>query len=268
MSDLSIPVSVEGSVKIIDLDSGCVLRSGKNAIHQENMSQAIALALSGGDIISEIHFGNGASITDGSGAITFRPPNIVGYDADLYTPIYYRVVDALDFENGAPNDNKTTVEHIRGNTYSDIIVTTTLNYQDPTNAERNGGFVKSLSTAPLDQQATDGAMRFDEIGLKNRSSAGLDQGLLLTHFRFHPVQKNADQRIQIIYTLRLRTGNAAISSTVEILGPTGPVGATGPTGSAGPTGPGGETYTEFGLDGGEAETTYATGPNLDLGAAE
>lgn len=267
MSTLSIPVLVEGFVKIVDLDSGQTIRAGKNAIHQENMSLAIAQALANGDLVSEIHFGNGASITDSAGTITFRPPNILGYDADLYTPIYYRVVDALDFENGSPNDNKVTVEHIRGNTYTDIVVTTTLNYQDPTNIERNGGFIKSLSTAALDQQAINGEMRFDEIGLKNRGTGGLDTGLLLTHFRFHPVQKTADQKIQIVYTLRVRTGNMTISSVMEVAGPTGPTGPRGPTGPTGATGPTGELYTEIGLDGGEAQTTYATGPVLDLGKA-
>ena len=47
---------------------------------------------------------------------------------------------------------------------------------------------------------------FNEIGLKTKGDNGLKSGRLLTHFIFHPVQKNADQTIQIVYTLRVRAG--------------------------------------------------------------
>lgn len=200
-----IPVEIEGHVSIIDLVSQEVLYSGRNAIHKENMSLAISQALVNGNIISEIHFGNGGTLVGDAGDIVYRPANIIGKDADLYRPIYYRVVDALDFENGDPANNKTEVRHVNGTTYTDIVVTTTLDYADPDENGTGGGFVKSLSTAPLDEQANDGSMRFDEIGLKSRGTTGRDSGRLLTHFRFHPIQKTSDQRIQIVYTLRVRT---------------------------------------------------------------
>lgn len=207
MNKLEIGIEVEGYVEIKDLDSGQILHAGRNAIHPENMSQAIAVALSRGDIISEIHFGDGATIIDSAGGITYRPANTAGDDADLYSPIYYRVIDALDFENSFPNDNFTTVQHVRGTNYSDLVITTTLDYNDPSDSEKNGGFITQLSTAPLDQRAVDGAMKFDEIGVKTRGENGLNTGRLLTHFRFHPVQKTAEQRIQITYTLRIRTAS-------------------------------------------------------------
>jgi hypothetical protein len=247
MSKFEIDIEVEGHVEIRDLDSGRILVSARNAIHPENMSNAIALALTRGDIISEIHFGDGATIIDGAGGVTYRPANIIGDDTDLYNPIYYRVVDALDFENSYPNDNFATVEHIRGTNYSDIVITTTLDYNDPSDSEKNGGFITQLSTAPLDQRAVDGAMKFDEIGIKTRGADGLNSGKLLTHFRFHPVQKTVEQRIQIVYTLRIRTGSGVIAinpvgptgptGPQGEVGPTGPVGVTGPTGATGPTGP-------------------------------
>jgi hypothetical protein len=204
MNRIDLPVSIEGFVKIIDLDTQQVLLEGRNAIHKENMSVAISQALTNGNVVSEIHFGNGATITAVDGSISYRPANIFGVDADLYRPIYYRVVDPLDFDNGDPQNNNVRVQHINGLAYSDIVVTTTLDYADPGVNGTGGGFIKSSSTAPLDQQAANGAMRFDEIGLKSRGTTGLDSGKLLTHFRFHPVQKTAEQRIQIVYTLRVR----------------------------------------------------------------
>lgn len=204
MNTLEVPVSIEGHVKITDLDSNTVLLEGRNAVHKENMGLAISQALATGNIISEIHFGNGATVTTTEGTVEYRPANVIGSDADLYRPIYYRVVDALDFENGDPTNNRVDVQHIAGTTYTDIIVTATLDYADPGTAGTGGGFVKNLSTADLDEQAADGSMRFDEIGLKSRGIGGLDSGKLLTHFRFHPVEKTSEQRIQIVYTLRVR----------------------------------------------------------------
>ena len=262
MNKTDLPVTVEGFVEIRDLDTGRIIRSGRNAVHAENMSVALVNALSRGDVISEIHFGDGGTLIDSTGAITFRPPNVIGDAAELYSPIYYRVIDALDFENSYPQDNFTSAKHVRGTTYSDIVVTTTLDYNDPSDSEKNGGVITQLSTAPLDLRAVDGAMKFDEIGLKSRGAQGLNTGKLLTHFRFHPVQKTAEQRIQIVYTLRIRTGtNLEGNFVVAPRGPTGPIGATGPTG---PTGP---VQDPILLDGGGASTTYSSTPTIDLGGA-
>lgn len=271
MREIDLPVTVEGFVEIRDIDTGRLIRSGRNAVHAENMSLALVNALSQGDVISEIHFGDGGTAIDSTGAITFRPPNIIGDNADLYSPIYFRVIDALDFENSYPQDNFTTTSHVRGSTYSDIIVTTTLDYNDPSDTEKNGGVITQLSTAILDTRAVDGAIKFDEIGLKSRGKDGLNSGKLLTHFRFHPVQKTAEQRIQIVYTLRIRTGtNLEGNFVLAPRGPTGPIGetgATGPTGPQGPTGPTGPVQEPILLDGGGASTTYSTTPNIDLGGA-
>jgi len=204
MNKFEMPISVEGHVVITDLVTGQVLCAGRNAIHKENMSFAISDALATGNIISEIHFGNGGTITTETGSVEYRSANIIGKDAELYNAIYYRIVDPLDHQNSDPVNNKVEVRHVNGTTYTDIVVTTTLDYIDPDENGTGGGFVKSLSSAPLEEQAKDGSMRFDEIGLKSRGTTGLDSGRLLTHFRFHPVQKTSEQRIQIVYTLRVR----------------------------------------------------------------
>ena len=44
------------------------------------------------------------------------------------------------------------------------------------------------------------------IALKTKGTAGLNSGHLLTHFIFHPVEKSHNQRIQIVYTLKVQAG--------------------------------------------------------------
>ena len=76
-----INASIEGFVKIIDLDTKQILREGKNSVHKENMSQTLAEVMSSGNsIVSEIHFGDGAS-TINSGVITYKPANTLGENA-------------------------------------------------------------------------------------------------------------------------------------------------------------------------------------------
>jgi len=200
-----INVGVEGFVQIVDLDTNQVIRQGKNAIHKENMSQTIAEVMgSGNSIVSEMHFGDGAS-TINSSIITYKPANILGESAKLYHPLYYRLVDALDFSNSLPADNKVETSHIKGSQFTDLIITATLDYADPDGAEATGGFVTNLTDASYDAgQASNGVMIFDEISLKSKGFSGRNSGRLLTHYRFHPVTKTAEQRIQIIYTLRIR----------------------------------------------------------------
>ena len=79
----TLPVSITTHITIRDLDTGEVLREGKNAIHQENMSIALATALARGSnfFVSEMHFGNGATVIATDGSITYRLPNIAGVDA-------------------------------------------------------------------------------------------------------------------------------------------------------------------------------------------
>tara|TARA_B100002019_G_C21017470_1_gene473077 strand:- start:233 stop:721 length:489 start_codon:yes stop_codon:yes gene_type:complete len=159
---------------------------------------------SGNSIVSEIHFGDGATNIN-AGVITYRPANILGENAELYHPLYYRLVDSLDFGNVFPNDNKVETSHIKGSQFTDLIITTTLDYADPNENADTGGFITNLTDATYDAGlASGGEIVFDEIGLKSKGTTGLDSGRLLTHYRFHPVTKTAEQRIQIIYTLRIR----------------------------------------------------------------
>jgi hypothetical protein len=208
MKQETLPVSITTHITIRDLDTGEVIREGKNAIHQENMSIALATALARGSnfFVSEMHFGNGATVISTDGSISYRLPNVAGVDADLYNNTYFRVVDGSDLQNPNSTENNLTVVHSKGTTYADTVITATLDYADPVAADTTFNIVNSTENS-LDATTTvDGEMVFDEIALKTKGTEGLNTGKLLTHFIFHPVEKGANQRIQIVYQLRVQAG--------------------------------------------------------------
>jgi hypothetical protein len=90
-----------------------------------------------------------------------------------------------------------TVNHVVGNTYSDILVQCLLDYGEP-----SGQFAFDNGTD------TDSTYTFDELGLL--ANYGIDgQGnvitQLLTHVVFAPIQKSLNRQIQIDYTVRIQT---------------------------------------------------------------
>jgi hypothetical protein len=203
-----LPIRINTSIVITDVDSGKELVRGSNAIHQENMSNAIASMMSRDTnfFISEMHFGNGASIIGSNGDITYRSANITGQAADLHNAKYFRVVDEGDSNNPDNTANSVTVVHTTGTTYSDIVVTATLDYADPNPADSLFNRVNSSEEGLDVTSSFSGEFVFDEIGLKTRGTTGVNTGYLLTHFIFHPVEKLATQRIQVVYTLRVQAG--------------------------------------------------------------
>ena len=208
MNTEQLPVSIETFIKITDLTTGEVLREGKNAIHQENMSVALANALArlDGYFISEMHFGSGALIVAVDGSITYRPPNVIGASANLYNPTYFRVVDDTSLNKAEGSADGTTISHIVGANYADTVITVTLANNEPLAVDSIYNTYDSTSSSLDATTIYDGEFEFNEIGLKTKGANGLNTGNLLTHFIFHPVQKNADQTIQIVYTLRVRAG--------------------------------------------------------------
>jgi len=204
----TLPVSITTHIVIRDLDTGAILREGENAIHQENMSVALATALARGSncFVSEMHFGNGASIIATDGSVSYRLPNIAGTDADLYNDTYFRVVDGNDLQNPDSAENNVTVVHSKGATYADTVITATLDYNDPVSTDSVFNIIDSTRNS-LDATTTvNGEMIFDEIALKTKGTEGLNSGKLLTHYIFHPVEKGTNQRIQIVYKLRVQAG--------------------------------------------------------------
>ena len=196
--DVVAGIYVRGHIKIHNPETGEVFVDKPNAIHYENMSEAIAYALSHRDqqYMYEMHFGNGGTAVDSTGVITYLIPNTTSQSADLYNPTYYKIVDDTDTSNNPDTDhNKMEVRHIAGNPYSDIIITCLLDYGEP------------ATQSVFDNSTTlNDTYTFDELGIKARALDGTaGEGKLLTHVIFHPVQKSLNRLIQIDYTVRIQT---------------------------------------------------------------
>jgi hypothetical protein len=153
-----------------------------------------------------MHFGNGGTVIDSTGAVSYRPPNVNGQAEQLYNATFFKVVDEEDFINNTNTSlNKTSVTHVTGLNYTDLVVTCTIDYAEPIADDT------TFNLAGLSQDVQDtatnmeGAFVFDELGLKIKSNT-LGNGLLITHVIFHPVQKSANRLLQVIYTLRIRAG--------------------------------------------------------------
>lgn len=197
---------LRGHIKIFDPESGEVFIDKPNAIHYENMSEAIAFSLANKDrnFIYEMHFGNGGTAVDPTGVINYLPPNVKTQNSDLYNATFFKNVDNTSSQNLDPSRNKMEVRHVPGTVYSDILITCLLDYGEP-NISSPGNLVGE-SQAPFDNsQNLDGTFVFDELGLKGYSDSGSGTGKLLTHVVFHPVQKSSNRLIQIEYTVRIQT---------------------------------------------------------------
>lgn len=188
-------VHVEGHIKIFDPENNEVFVDKRNAIHYENMSEALATTLANKltGFVHEMHFGNGGTSVDPTGVVTYLPANSTGASADLYNQTYYKVVDNNSALNLDPTRNKIEVRHTPGLVYTDILVSCLLDYGEP------AGQQAFDNTTNFDDDFV-----FDELGLKSwNGTAGT--GKLLTHVVFHPVQKSLNRLIQIDYTVRIQT---------------------------------------------------------------
>ena len=181
---------IQGHIKIWDPVSGEILQDKSNAIHYENMSEALAqsLANKGIGFIQNMAFGNGATAVDSTGVITYLPTNTFGQNASLYNQTYAKIVDDTSALNTDPSRNYIQVRHTPGLIYTDIFVSCLLDYTEPAGQQA------------FDNSATmSGTYVFDEIGLISES------GKLLTHVIFHPLQKALNRLVQIDYTIRIQT---------------------------------------------------------------
>lgn len=192
-----IRIRIEGHVKIVEYenredvgeeDKGKVLMSKRNAIHNENASIVIARGLANREngSVYTMHFGTGGATIDPLGNISFATPNTTGA-ADLNVPVYFEVVDdTLD----APDGNQMAVRHVNGTLFSDVEIRCVIDKDEPFGQQAfdNVGFNIN----------DDSEFVFDEIGLKS------EDGLLITHITFSPIQKSANRIIEVVYTLRVR----------------------------------------------------------------
>lgn len=187
---------ITGHVLIKDIITGDVLVDKNNAINYENFSISLARCISNrpDSWIQEMVFGNGGARVSETGVITYLPPNVVGQTAQLYNQTYYKVVNDQSPLNLDPTKNFMEYAHTTGSTFSDIIITCNLDLGEPAGQE-------AFDTA------TDitGNFVFNELGLKDYSSAGQNTGRLISHVIFSPVQKSLNRQIQVVYTIRIQT---------------------------------------------------------------
>lgn len=186
-------VLVTGHIKIYDPASMEVFIDKRNAIHYENMSIAMAQSMTnnGQGFIYEMSFGNGGTVVDPTGIITYLTPNTVGINASLYNQTFSKVVDSTSANNLDPTRNKVQTRHLTGTNYTDILVTCLLDYGDGNGQDA------------FDNANTKSEFVFDELGLRSFEEDGT--GKLLTHVIFHPVQKSLNRLLQIDYTVRVQS---------------------------------------------------------------
>ena len=189
-------LNITGHVRIFDPKNGDVFVDKNNAIHFENISEAMAHSLANkqNSFISEMHFGKGGTSYDTTGIINYLPTNTNTQNSDLYSPTFFKIIDDTDVDNTDPVRNSMTVRHIPGTVYSDILCTCLLDYGEP-----------SGQTAFDNISTLESTFVFDELGLKAWSPSGPGTGKLLTHVVCHPVQKSLNRLIQIDYTIRIQS---------------------------------------------------------------
>ncbi len=184
-------IFIRGHIKIHDPESGEVLVDKPNAIHYENMSEALAYCLAdfSGNFIKTMNFGNGGTSVDPTGVINYLLANTNNQNAALYNQTFSKNVDGSSSENLDPANNKMEIRHIPGKIYTDILVTCLLDYGEP------AGQAAFDNTQNLNDNYV-----FDELGL----FSSRDPQRMLTHVVFHPVQKSLNRKIQIDYTVRIQ----------------------------------------------------------------
>lgn len=188
-------VYLEGHIKIHDPDNGEVFVNKRNAIHYENFSEALALSIGNQQYgwIHDMAFGNGGTAVDSTGIITYLPTNTSGSNSSLYNQTYMKTVDPNSNSNTDKTRNKIEIRHIPGTVYTDVFITCTLDYGEPSGQQA------------FDNSSTvNDTFVFDELGLKYYSGS-TTAGKLLTHVIFHPIQKSLNRLIQIDYTIRIQT---------------------------------------------------------------
>lgn len=198
-----LPHHVSGHIKIYDPVTAQVLIDKPNAVNYEVASMALAYSLAnrGVGYIYQMAFGNGGATVDGTGIITYLPPNTVGLSAALYNQTYVKVVDDRSAANLDPARNRMVVNHISGATYTDILVQCLLDYSEPA-----GQAAFDNSTSMNSGPGSD--YIFDELGLLayfGTDSTGNPITRLMTHVIFHPVQKSLNRQIAIDYTIRVNS---------------------------------------------------------------
>lgn len=185
-------LNMSGHIIIRDKETKEEIINKRNAIHYGNMARIVAQALNNtaDSYINFIAFGNGGTSIDSSGGkVLYRSPRVSeAYEASasLYNKTYHKDIQGSQ----ADEDNK--IEIITGASYTDIKMTVTLGYSEP-----SGQDVFDSSTTNT------GDYIFDELGVFTNAT-DFNDSEMLTHVIFHPVQKSQNRVIEIIYTIRVQ----------------------------------------------------------------
>lgn len=186
-------IGMFGHVLIRDPNTQEILLDKNNSIHYENMSIALAQAIS--DITSGhmylMLFGNGGSIVSGTGSISYFPPNTTGMNSQLYNQTYEKIIDQ-NASTPSQNAGNIQINHVVNTLYTDIIITCLLDYNEP-----------SSQSSFDNSNVLEANYIFDELGIKAWNQIP-DNGLLLTHIVFNPIQKSLNRQIEVIYTIRIQ----------------------------------------------------------------
>lgn len=182
-----LKVQILGHVKILDADTGALIIAKSNAVHPQNMAVAISRSLAkdadGG--IFKMCFGNGGTFFNSSQQIVYRSPNTIG-SADLYNLTYEVQVD--DQSSGTPVTNTVTSAPSPNPAITSIVtIVAQLGASEPAGQ----AVADNITTNP------ESLFVFDEIGLKT------EDGLLLSHLVFSPIEKTANRAFVITYTLTI-----------------------------------------------------------------
>tara|TARA_R110001592_G_scaffold7953_6_gene43866 strand:+ start:142 stop:825 length:684 start_codon:yes stop_codon:yes gene_type:complete len=202
--DDNMGLNVSGHILIRDKDTGQEIVNKRNAIHYGNMAYIVAQALTNQDnaFIHYMAFGNGATSVDTAGKVVYKTPRVTeGYEsgANLYSRTFAKPV-SNDPENLAEQKPTNKIEVVSGVSYTDLKITCTLGYSEPSDAD---AFDSSVSN--------EGNYVFDELALFSKPttatglwSTSIDTSTMLTHVIFHPVQKSKNRVIEVIYTIRIQ----------------------------------------------------------------
>ena len=202
VDDTSV-VGMDGHVLIRDIDTGAVLLNKHNAINFYNMSIALTKLLAGeldenatAFNITSLELGNGGTIIDGSGNVFYRTPNVGTTDSTLYAQTYSKDITTATAQNKIDSITYTS------KVWSDVVVTATLDYLEPADGAPSvtNGKTFDEDQSDIDNDNGAGFYVFDEMALKTAS------GKFLTHLIFHPIEKSANRKLEIIYTIRITAG--------------------------------------------------------------
>jgi hypothetical protein len=192
LEELSAQFKVVGHVNIVDQtdpNNKQVLLDKDNAVHPQNLARIIArgLAHEPNAWVWTMNLGNGGTHINSSQQISYLSPITTGVGATLYNQTYSEQIDETDANTPVNNSCVSAASPAPAIT-SVVTCVMELDATEPNTQPATDG---SITTNPDDVYA------FDEMCLKSQD------GLMLSHIIFNPIQKSANRSLLITYTLTI-----------------------------------------------------------------